>query len=362
MAFGCAPRVAIGHRVGREFGLGLVALALAFLTFVAHGEELLGERRNDGAAAAPIVHLVALGSLEGQFEPCGCEPEPRGGLARRAGALAQLRARGEPVLHLDLGNSSEVRGESRDLTNRFIWDTLAHLHLDAAMVGERELENWPAFAAWAEASGVPLVSTNLFVAEKGQSRRAGVPSLIVERGGLRFGLLGVLAPLPTATPLANELSFYVQDPTEALRATLPSIQTQVDLVVLISQLSPAQTEELSERVGGIDIALCGMASNDERNSGQSRDRIPSSEKTILQMAGKRGEYFGHLVLHVDDDGRILSFENKSPALDSRFPEDVGIAHRVGQIRTTVDSLGAVEKRQEQDEFNALFERWRSASK
>src|SRR5207244_11705560 len=59
----------------------------------------------------PEVVLVLTGQTFGYLSPCGCSRPQKGGLERRANFMDELRAKGWPVVGLDLGDVAPPPGK-----------------------------------------------------------------------------------------------------------------------------------------------------------------------------------------------------------------------------------------------------------
>ena len=62
------------------------------------------------ADQAPDLAFVLTGQTYGYVSPCGCTSPQKGGLERRANFIDSLRARGWPVVGLDLGDIAPEKG------------------------------------------------------------------------------------------------------------------------------------------------------------------------------------------------------------------------------------------------------------
>ncbi|MGL6075862.1 MAG: hypothetical protein ACRC8S_17030, partial [Fimbriiglobus sp.] len=58
----------------------------------------------------PDLTFVLTGQTYGYLSPCGCSRPQRGGLERRANLITSLKAKGWPVVGLDLGDIAPPKG------------------------------------------------------------------------------------------------------------------------------------------------------------------------------------------------------------------------------------------------------------
>jgi hypothetical protein len=139
---------------------------------------------------SPQTLLVFTGEQHGYVEPCGCSLKQLGGVSRRADFFRQLSVRGWPVLACDLGGlvnrPSRKQGK---LKLQLSLQTLKDMHYSAVVPGPEELRNGIELITYEERP--PFVACNVVL---GGDRDLGVivPQTIVEAGGLKVGITGLL--------------------------------------------------------------------------------------------------------------------------------------------------------------------------
>lgn len=281
-----------------------------------------------------------------------------GGVARLASLLHERRAAlgATPLLTLDAGDFSMgtlfhtvTREEGGELR------LLGALGYDATTLGNHEFDFRPAglaqMIAAAERAGdapqVPILASNIgFSAESADDDalealyRSGriQPYRVVEKGGLRFGLFGLMgrdavevsplmAPVTFADPLAT-----ARDMVRLLRE-----QERVDVVILLSHMGvSAQADgswrgedvELVEQVPGIDLVI-GAHSHS-----LLREPLRVNDTTIVQV-GSEIQYLGELHMTQDAQGRARVAEYRLHAIDDRIPGDPAIGQRVAALQQAV---------------------------
>ncbi|MEZ4651444.1 MAG: hypothetical protein R3E97_22150 [Candidatus Eisenbacteria bacterium] len=87
------------------------------------------------------ITIVSFGSVSGEVTDCGCRAHPKGGLDIRSGYVDWLREENVPFLHVDLGNFTAVKDNTRSLLTHFLWDAMEEMDVDGD-AGPRELEYW----------------------------------------------------------------------------------------------------------------------------------------------------------------------------------------------------------------------------
>jgi hypothetical protein len=255
------------------------------------------------------ITLLYASNLRGEYEA-----HPLGGLARRAGLAAGLRAEGTSLLQVDAGDTvlpaltglSPDRSEIERRASLMIAG-LGRLGLDAMVPGETDLALGPArLAALARRSRLPLLAANL--------KSGGKPWLpahrLVSVAGIPVGLFGIveLAPGDLPTPLS------VTDAVAAARTSTAALRARgARLVVGLFHLAGgvARARELARTVDGIDFMVVG-------HDGETLE-IPVTEgATRILEAHHHGTYVGRLDLdvlpaEVGARNRIVRLEPTTPA-------------------------------------------------
>lgn len=182
------------------------------------------------------------------------------------------------------------------------------------------------------------------------------PRTIVERGGLRIGVIGQAFPY---TPIANprylipDWSFGIEE--ERLAANVAALRAEgVDLVVLLSHNGFDVDRKLAGRVKGIDVIL----------TGHTHDALPEPVivgSTLLVAAGSHGKFLARLDLDVSGK-RIVNYTFRLiPVLADVIAPDPEVAALVGEIRAPHrEKLGKVLGRTEsllyrRGNFNGTFD-------
>ncbi len=170
------------------------------------------------------------------------------------------------------------------------------------------------------------------------------PSTIVERGGLRIGVIGQAFPY---TPIANprymipDWSFGIEEAKLAQNVAALRAES-VDLVVLLSHNGFDVDRKLASRVKGIDVIL----------TAHTHDALPGVMKVgdaLLVAAGSHGKFLARLDLEIRDK-RIVDYAFRLiPVLAEAISPDPDMAAMIREIRLPHDDvlgkvLGTTESR------------------
>ena len=283
-----------------------------------------------------------------------------GGVARLSTLLKARRAAAgeQPVLLLDGGDftmgtlfhtvTREIGGELQLMTE---------LGYDGATLGNHEFDFRPAglaamidAALKAKGSVVPLLSSNLRFDPTRQDddslqaqMAAGriLPYKVLERGGIRFGLFGLLGENAVAvSPMIKPLTF--DDPVQTAAAMVKVLREQerVDVVILLSHMGVTQQAdgswrgeevELVEQVPGIDIVV----------GGHSHVALPQpilvNGHTPVMQAGSEIQYLGELHMTLGEDGASRVVDYRLHPLNDQTLGDAAITAQVDDFKKVVDT-------------------------
>jgi hypothetical protein len=205
----------------------------------------------------------------GEREDCGCRKNPLGGLARRHtmfGALTDDASASDiwgesgtadgPVFHVDAGDSlfksamlkrgspsaqKIARHDARAVVaalNTFPPDAMLAGELDWAL-GAEELRKLAADAEF------PIITANVRTKE-GEAPFSG--AVKVERDGATLGIVGVTKKKTRLGDYWSSRGLTVEDPLEAANREIVELDSEVDAVVLLSNLGLKSTEELVDGI------------------------------------------------------------------------------------------------------------------
>lgn len=285
----------------------------------------------------------------------------RGGYARLASRIAQrkeVRKIQGPVLILDGGDYSmgtafgaAIRETGAELL------LLSRMGYDATTLGNHDFDLGPdglsqSLEVAAKTGKIPaVVASNTDVsandakltglqrlAEDGLIRR----HLVIERGGIRFGIFGLLGKEATFyTSGARAVRFPDAIETAKEMVKLLREQEKVDVVICLShgglnrgqdgQFSDGEDVQLAKAVPGIDIVIGGHT-----HTALERPIIVNGRTPVVQT-GKYGENLGELVITLA--GGTLRVESyQLHPIDDSIVGDQAIADEIEKVKQTVSEV------------------------
>ncbi len=201
------------------------------------GQIISAQEPKQAVAESCQMLVVYTGGTRGNFEPCGCGGVYQGGLSRRATLLADLRAKGKPVLLVDTG---DLVGGMKKAELLFMFEAHKLIDYDAVLLGERDLRSGlKTLFSSVEKYGVPVLASNVVAPDQEQWSKYVKDHLLVRKGKLQIGIVGLLGEKRfNSIPLRVRKKLQFIPPQQALDAAVSKLSGKADVVVLLSHMGP----------------------------------------------------------------------------------------------------------------------------
>lgn len=239
--------------------------------------------------------------------------------------MNKLRGTEANVVLLDCGDFSSDWGYGQEIAAEATLKAMNGMGYAAAALGPLDLALGPeSLAGLLKNVAFPVVTSNLVNGETG--RPFGTGQAVFERGGVRIGVVGVLPGnevKETAPAFLEKGLFRVLPMEEAVRKAVGEIRPKVDVLVLLSQGTFAETCRLVEKVSGIDLAVSAGV-------GKAVPGAPVP-RTPVVTSPERGNELGFVRFKVRG-GRAMLLEKRMIGLgcyDPDIPEDETVASFFG---------------------------------
>lgn len=284
------------------------------------------------AADAANVTLLYNGSVRAELHDCGCKTDPLGGLARRAALVGNICADGREVLLVDAGNLFGDPTQDTLARSRFVAAQTAAMGYSAVGVGPYEFGHGiEAVQEVAQDTDMAFLSANLMVGDTHPFQ----PWTVVERGGVRFGLISVVDPAWATAPYDGKVDgLSIEDPAAALARELPRLREQCDVVVLLSNMktSDGTVDLLRALDGGPAVEFVVEGSVDR----QYKNPRHLGHSYVL-AANARGKYLGQADLTIDG-GRVVDVQGEVHRIEPRMEEKESVARAVARFEESQEEL------------------------
>ena len=335
--------------------------ALAFISASLHAAEANGKKTFTILHANDLhSNFLGLGPATNYTPFTLNDDETRGGYARQATLITQRKAARKaqgPVLVLCAGDYSmgTAFGAATRETGGEL-QLMSRMGYDATTFGNHEFDLGPAglgqsISAAAKAGHIPAVvaSNTKFaandptLADLQRLARNGVvrPYVVIERGGIRFGIFGLLG---------KEAMFYTSggaakfaDPIETAKEMVKALREteKVDVVIALShggltkgadgRFIDGEDVQLPKAVPGIDIVIVGHSHT------FLSEAIIVNGRTPVVQAGVNGQSLGELVVTLDG-GKLTVDSYKLLPIDDTIAGDRAIASEIEKLKKNVTKL------------------------
>jgi 5'-nucleotidase / UDP-sugar diphosphatase len=333
----------------REFLVGSAAVATVYLAGCGSAKP--------GAKTFTILHtndlhsnLIGLGPASDYTTGTLNDDKTRGGFARLATLIAQRKAARSsqgPVLILDAGDYSmgTAFGSVIGHTGAEL-QLLARMAYDATTFGNHDFDLGPevlasAIDVAAKAGHIPAVVASNTDFSKDDATLAGLKDLgkeglirrhlVIERGGLRFGLFGLMGKESMLYTNASAITY--PDAIETAKEMVRQLREteKVDLVICLSHggveknpdgtYTDGEDVRLAKAVPGIDVVI-GAHTHTELH-----EAIIVNGRTPVVQTGMYGRNLGELVINLDE-GKLTVESYKLIPIDDAIPGDTAIAAQI----------------------------------
>lgn len=283
------------------------------------------------------------------------QKEGRGSMARIYSHVRGLRDSlgAEHVVLLD--NGDILQGQPSAYYYNFIDTASKHLcsevmnfmRYDAGTVGNHDIETGHAvYDRWVSECAFPMLGAN--VIDERTGRPYWKPYTIIERQGVRIGVLGLVTPaIPQWLPRALWTDLRFDDMVETARRYMPALRREADIVVGLfhsgvgsDSAAVALAENAAVRVAreveGFDIVFCG---HDHRRAERTVRTQSGRTVWVLNPAANADALAEATVrLTLDTDGRVLDKDVSGSIvnIDALAPD----AALTARFRPQLDSVRA----------------------
>lgn len=317
----------------------LLTAAFSLLLF------LVSSCQGSDSSETKTIEIVHTTDVHGNVFPYDfiADEEGGGSYARIYTYVDALRKSGAEVLLLDAGDILQGQPTAYyynfvdTLSSHLMADVLNYMSYDAVTVGNHDVEpGHSAYDRWAAELKMPLLGANVI----DQRRTAATdtvsyfkPYTIINRGGLRVAVLGMVTPaIPRFLPPLLWSGMEFEDIVRTAQRIMPEILAKnPDVVVALihsgigdisdtTLMAENAGRALAREVEGIDLVLCG---HDHKQYVDSLVR-PSGQTVYILNPGPDGKALSRTTLTLSRGGdgkRVLSFRPGIISLDRYVPDN-----------------------------------------
>jgi 5'-nucleotidase/UDP-sugar diphosphatase len=312
-----------------------------------------------------VVTLIFTNDMESAYEPVPAwwrdDIERIGGIAELTTLIKNIR-RDEPNVFLFDSGDIFTGALSRLTDGALMFEFMITMGYDAMAIGNHEFDYGEAILEWQKnRAPFPVLGSNLTY--KGTTHPFAQSHTIIERGGIRIGVIGILGQDAASTAVApkhiDELD--VANPAQAVQRSVDELREDVDLIVLLTHqghTAPMQTDAeadprlardidkdiaLAGAVEGIDVLFGGHA-----DAGTWEPVVNPDTGTLIMQTFGQATYLGYLQLTLNAATRkIKAYDGRLLPVDSdNLPPDPVIEGKMAAYRAAFPEITEVVGRTE----------------
>jgi 2',3'-cyclic-nucleotide 2'-phosphodiesterase (5'-nucleotidase family) len=257
-----------------------------------------------------------------------------GGFLELAAAVDSLRGKYPGALLLDAGDvmtgNPVTEYDYRGAKGGVLFEMMNMIGYDLWTPGNHDFdvsqENLRALTRIAQ---FPTINANV-VNDRGELAISKAPYQIVERNGVRIGIIGIMSQgLYGLVNQNNLVGIRVKSPIETTQKYIDELDPKTDLIVALTHQGADEDSALAKAVNGLDIIVGGHS--------HTRLKTPSVVNGVLMVqAGSNVENLGILRVTVEND-RVTSSDGRLFQLwvrnrDSSTP----VARLIDSVRQAID--------------------------
>jgi hypothetical protein len=247
--------------------------------------------------------------VRGRLEPCGCFTGQFGGLTRLKTVLDAEAP--TSALRLDVGDALAGREDYRRIEYGYLLRAFAAMKFDALNVGHREAQLSAAqLREFKQSSPVPLLSANLV--DKATGKPIFDAFRIIERGGFRIAVLGVLDPRGLERDLGEGLAVESMD--VALTRCLTEVRSRADAIVLLAFADEDALTRLAQQFYEVHVILGGKVR-------QPAQELKKENRSLIYFVTNEARALGLLRLRLAAGGSCQPLASEIKLLHDRIPQD-----------------------------------------
>ncbi len=209
---------------------------------------------------------------------------------------------------------------------------------DAAGIGDDDLTLGKEFLVEvSKKAHFRFLSSNILDAESGKP--IFQPYLLKEVNGLRIGIFSLLSPESFSSPSDPRLKgLILQNPNEIAQNMVKQLQSETDLIILLSHLGYQKDMELAQNVPGVHLIVGA-------HTGLNLSFPPIVKNAVILQSAPKGMYGGRLDLHLSNleagfynTATKRSYENNLNNLKARLASKEVPEAEKAQLRTAKEGI------------------------
>ncbi|XP_033150279.1 apyrase [Drosophila busckii] len=336
----------------------MVAIRLAFLLLLAISADRLAAVNAADPFSLSIIHI---NDFHARFEPtdmsggtCPDDQECIGGYARTVHMVRRLLAEQINPVYINAGDSFQgtlwYNLGRWNVTQEF----LNLLPADAMTLGNHEFDHGvEGVVPFLKTVNTAMLVANMDCAHEPTMKGLYEKSKIIERGGRKIGLIGVI--LQTTNELANTGKLIFRNESESIREEAAVLKAKgANIIIVISHCGYDVDKLIAQNAGDAIDVIVGAHSHTFLYTGTNlpgpdkpRGEYPtqithsSGHRVLIVQASAYAKYVGNLTVYFDEQGDVVDFAGAPIYMDHDVPEDEVVLKALGPWKEIIDAKGKV---------------------
>ncbi len=247
--------------------------------------------------------IIYTGNIGGRIDPCGCRI-PKGGLARRATVLNEMREQAPDAIALDSGallyettRLNPPFEPAHRAKARLAVEEVIRTGIDAVNVSAMDLADSADSLVAYGARGMPWISANIVWRKTGEL--VFKPDMIKTAGNLRVGIFGFMDENTMGASFFDETTpLKVLDPVETARKEVEKLRKDCDIIIALAYMDFDRVQKLTAAAPGIDVAIVSHTRSHNPGSEHVHFMPVKEGKTVLARCPDGGRVIGRLELDI----------------------------------------------------------------
>lgn len=310
-------------------------------------------------AKAEIKEVVLLhtNDIESVYEPLQAvwrdDIELIGGVPYLASLITQTRAASSTSFLMDAGDIF-TGALSKKTTGKLPFDLYGAMGYDVITLGNHEFEyGWQSLVETMPRASYPVLNAN--IVHKDSGTLIAQPYTILERDGVRIGVVGVMGvdAFYNTTAKFQRAELTIKDPTKTAQFWVDKIRDEVHMMVVLThqnRTAPMQTNKESDpsvqRGFDEDYAMAGVLKGvhaifgGHSDNGLLKPVVHPGTGTVIGLTFGQGMHLGVTRFAVDTRGSEVEFLGGElvPVDAGSLPRDPNTYRMIKQIRDAYPEL------------------------
>ena len=280
------------------------------------------------------LRILHTNDVHGRLEPIDYHgKENVGGFAARAKLIKKIRTENDNVLVLDAGDFAQGTLFYKFFSGIPDIKFMSKAGYDAVELGNHEFDKgMNSLEKVVDESKIPVLCANIkFLNNPGLQTKIK-PYVIKDFKGFKVAIIGVIAE-NLKTLVNNKGGFEVYDVKDTVRDIVSKVDSQADLIIVLSHIGYDEDIKLAKAVPEIDIIVGGHSHTDLNSP---KNIFYNGDRTLILQDGEFGVQIGDLKLEADN-GEIKNYSYRQVTLDGS-KQDRYFRKKISKLSREIESV------------------------